>query len=106
MPLAYLLVQVSDTAYLSRLGKALSLRPGLIEKVKSRVVAVLRDKDNAEEMQDEVLNIFDIDEEQRIVDISDLSKLINRTSLYFRQFYLCLTNIKLLLSIRKWLKIA
>ena len=106
MPIAYLLVQVSDTAYLSRLGKALSYRPGLIEKVKSRVVAVLRDKDNAEEMQDEALNIFDIDEEQRIVDISDLSKLINITSLYFRQFYLCLTNIPLFLSIRKWSKIA
>ena len=76
MPLAYLLLQVSDHTYVERLRKALeNYNNGqLIEKFKDRVIAVSRSAENSEAIQDEVLNTFDIDEDGRFYDISDLSK--------------------------------
>ena len=75
MPLAYLLVQASDEAYVERLGKAMAERdPTLLEKFSNRMVAITRSAADSEDTKDMVLNTFDPDDDEHIFKIADLRK--------------------------------
>lgn len=75
MPLAYLMIQLSDIDYVKRLKRAMKKR-GLIEKFEDKFIALTRNKDQCEDIRDYVNNTFNTDEEDRVFDISDLSKFL------------------------------
>ena len=74
MPLAYLMIQLSDIDYVKRLKRAMKKRTGLIEKFEDKFIALSRCKEQLGEIRDYVNNTFNTDEEDRVFDISDLSK--------------------------------
>ena len=77
--MAYLLIQVSDLAYIERFERELNKRGNsLAEKFRSRFIAVLRNATNDssvnEEIYDAITNMFDLDDDNRIFSIADLRK--------------------------------
>ena len=71
MPCAYLMIQLCDIYYIRRLRKAMQKRPGLRERFAKRFIAIGRNSDSVlqDEIKDEVLEIFDTDEEGRFFEI-------------------------------------
>lgn len=74
IPDAYLMIQLSDIDYVKRLKRAMKEVDGLIEKFEDKFIALSRCKDKLEDIRDYVNNTFNTDEEDRVFDISDLSK--------------------------------
>lgn len=48
--------------------------PELVEKFATRLVAITRNADTAEDIRDSVLNTFDMDEDDGIFEIADICK--------------------------------
>ena len=74
MPLAYLMIQLSDIDYVKRLKRAMKKRHGLIGKFENKFIALCRCEDQCEEIRDYVLNTFNTEEEDRVFNFLDLSK--------------------------------
>ena len=74
LPFAYFLVQVSNEGYIKRLKKELQNKPKLREKFVKRAVFIVRNAELGEAIKDCILDEFDLDDDERIFDITDLRK--------------------------------
>ena len=74
LPFAYFLVQVSNEGYIKRLKKALQSKPKLREKFVKRAVFIVRNAELGEAIKDCILDEFELDDEDRIFNITDLRK--------------------------------
>ena len=75
LPLTYVLVQVSDTEYLDALNSELRKRGRkLLQKFKERSIFITRSFDKGDELKDMILDDFEMQSDDKVFDVDDLSK--------------------------------
>ena len=78
LPLTYMLVQVSDTEYLDALNSELRKRGRkLLQKFKDRSIFITRSFDKGDELKGKILDDFELQSDDKVFDVDDLSKYLH-----------------------------